>query len=274
MAVESKYFPKLGREVPALGLGTGGRRTERSEEKTWLEAIVRALELGIRLIDTAEIYSGGFAEEVVGKALRAWSGDREDVFIVTKIHPRNLVDEHSIRRSLAGSLERMGLEYVDSYLIHWLERDTDLKLAVKTLEELWREGLVGSIGVSNFTVEKIEEARSYLSHTDIAVVENRYSLTHRGDEETVIPYCRREGMMYLAYTPLDKGALLENRKLAEVARKYGKTPIQVLLNWYINIEPVVPIPRASRREHVEELAGALGWRLSREDQEYIGERVG
>lgn len=263
--LERKYIPKLSRSVSQIGLGTGGKRTERSLEHTWVEGMVRAFQLGITLIDTAETYSGGFAEEVVGKAIRVWGGSREDLFIVTKIHPSNLKSRESIHRSLRNSLSRLGLEYVDAYLIHWLEKDTPLREALKTLEELWREGLVRSIGVSNFTLNQIEEARSMLSHTDIAVVENRYSLTYRGDELDVIPYCEKEGILYLAYTPLDKGALSANQVLREIGARYGKTAIQAALNWYQRWGSLVPIPRATTREHVEELAGSMGWRLSMED---------
>lgn len=266
----ARHIPMLGRSVPDLGIGTGGRGRE-VEEREWLRALRRAFELGILLVDTAEIYSGGFAEEVVGKAIRSWGGPREDLFVVTKIHPSNLASRERMRRSLEASLARLGLGYVDAYLIHWLERDTELREAVKGLEDLWREGLVRHIGVSNFTVDKIEEARSYTSQAEIAVVENRYSLTNRGDEATVIPYCEREGMLYLAYTPIDKGALAANARLAEIGRRYGKTPVQVALNWYTRRATLVPIPRASTVEHVEENAGALGWRLSDEDYRLVDE---
>ncbi|MEM1649423.1 MAG: aldo/keto reductase, partial [Sulfolobales archaeon] len=216
-----------------------------------------------------EIYSDGFAEEVVGKAVREWGGSREDLFIVTKIHPRNLASEESIRRSISGSLRRLGLDYVDSYLIHWLEEGVVLRDALKVLEKLWKEGLARSLGVSNFTLERIEEARSYLSYTDIAVVENRYSLTKRDDEKSVIPYCEREGILYLAYTPIDKGVLAGNSLLREVGVRYGRTPIQVALNWYTRFKMLVPIPRASTIPHVEEIAGSTGWSLEEEDWNLI-----
>jgi len=222
----------------------------------------------MRLIDTAEIYSGGLAERVIGRAIKEWGGSREDVIIVSKVHPSNLQRDR-MRKAVEGTLARLGTSYVDLYLIHWLEKDSPLREAMKSLEELWREGIVRGIGVSNFTLAQIEEARSYLSHTDIAAVENRYSLTHRGDEVDVIPYCNREGIIYLAYTPLDKGALIGNDLIASIARKYGKTPAQVVLNWYVSQGMVIPIPRASTIEHVEENAGAVGWSMAREDIEAI-----
>lgn len=260
--LEKKYIPKLGRDVSQIGLGTGHKKTD---EHIWVEAIMRAFQLGITLIDTAEIYGEGYAEEIVGKAIRVWGGDRESLFIVTKISPGNLRSRESIYKSLKNSLSRLGLRYVDAYLIHWLEKDTPLRDALKTLEELWREGLIRSIGVSNFAIDQVDEARSMLSYTDIAVIENRYSLTYRGDELDIIPYCEKEGILYLAYTPLDKGTLSVNQVLKEIGAKYGRTALQVALNWYQRWRSLVPIPRATRKDHVEELAQSVGWRLSMED---------
>jgi len=119
--------------------------------------------------------------------------------------------------------------------------------------------------LSNFNVKGVEEARACLKNTDIAAIQNRFSPTYRRDYTDVIPYAQREGMLYMAYTPIEKGALSGNRLLRRIGEKYGKTPIQVALNWLICIEPVVPIPKASRIEHVEENVGSLGWRLSSGD---------
>ena len=261
------YSTKLKRRISRLGLGTGGRSSDRSIESEWVSALVRAFELGIRLIDTAEIYSGGFAEEIVGKAIKNWSGSREELFIVTKVHPSNL-DEEKLRRSIRNSLSRLQLDYIDSYLIHWLEPTTDLGRAMKNMEKLWEEGLVLSIGVSNFSLKQIEEARSCLSHTDIAIVENRYSLMYRRDERDLLPYLFRENIIYLAYTPLEKGFIAKDQVLIEIGKKYNRTPIQIALNWYFK-RGVIPIPRASSIPHVEELAGSLDFELSEKDFDYI-----
>jgi len=137
------------------------------------------------------------------------------------------------------------------------------------MEELVRTGRVKHIGLSNFDIEGIEQARTCLRSTDIAAIQNRFSLMHKEDYPDVIPYARREGMMYMAYTPIERGAISRHELLRKIGMKYGKTAIQVALNWLICIEPVVPIPKASRIEHVEENVGAMDWRLSQDDCQEI-----
>jgi diketogulonate reductase-like aldo/keto reductase len=140
---------------------------------------------------------------------------------------------------------------------------------MRAMERLVNDGVIRFFGLSNFDVGGIEEARSCLSKYDIAAVENRYSLLHRVDEASVIPFVQRNGMLYLAYTPIEKGAFANNEFLRGIGKKYGKTAIQVVLNWYVGIDNLVPIPKAGRIEHVEENAGAMGWRLSKDDWESI-----
>ncbi|MEM3520455.1 MAG: aldo/keto reductase [Thermoproteota archaeon] len=268
--MEYKYFKKLGREVPALGAGTWGIgggywSKDTSEDKEAILTLRTGIELGITLIDTAEMYGAGHAEEIVGEAIKGF--DREKLFIVTKVWQTHAKKEDVIKSAEASS-KRLGT-YMDLYLLHWPTSDVPLCETMKAMEELVKKGLVKNIGVSNFSVELIEDARSCLSITDIAAVQNRFSLSYRNDEESVIPYARKEGMMYMAYTPIDKGSVANNRILKQVASKYGKTPIQVALNWLIMIEPVVPIPKASKVEHIKENAGSVGWKLSKEDWDFI-----
>jgi diketogulonate reductase-like aldo/keto reductase len=134
-------------------------------------------------------------------------------------------------------------------------------------------GLAKHIGVSNFSVELIEEARSYLSTADITAVQNRMSVADKEYLQDVVPYTKRAGMMFMAYTPLETGRLASNRILSEVATRYGKTAVQVALNWLICLESVVPIPKAGKVKHVEENAGAAGWRLRQEDWQLIHDSV-
>jgi diketogulonate reductase-like aldo/keto reductase len=140
---------------------------------------------------------------------------------------------------------------------------------MRAMERLVDDGVVRFFGLSNFDVKGIEEARSCLSKYDVAAVENRYSLLRRADETSVIPYVQRNGMLFLAYTPIEKGAFKNDEFLQSIGRKYGKTAVQVVLNWYVGIDNLVPIPKAGRIDHVEENAGAMGWRLSKEDWEAI-----
>lgn len=269
MPRDTKYFKIMGEEVPVLGLGTWGmgggfwtRDTSRDAEE--VAALRRGIELGATLIDTAEMYGAGHAEELVAEAIKGFP--REELFIVTKLWPSH-ASADQVEKAARASAKRLGT-YIDLYLLH-APADVPICETMRAMERLIDLGIVRFIGLSNFGVEAIEEARSCLSKTDIAAVQNRHSLLYRRDERTVIPYAERNGMMYMAYTPLEKGRLARDSFLAEIGRRYGKTAAQVALNWQIGLPPVVTIPKASRIEHVEENVGAMGWRLSREDWELI-----
>jgi len=261
---------KTGVKIPPIGLGTwgigGGMTPDRSNDDYYINVVRKAIELGMWHIDTAEMYGAGHTEEIVGKAIKEY--DREDIFITTKVKGENLSREKLIK-ALRGSLERLNLKYVDLYLVHWPNPRVPLRETMKTLEELVDRGLIRFIGVSNFDVKLIEEARNHLSHEDIVNVQNRYSLMHRGDEKDVIPYCQKEKITYTAYTPLEKGSLAKDSFLAEIGKKYGKTAAQVALNWIISQPYMITIPKASNPKHLEENAGAMGWRLEKEDLEKI-----
>jgi diketogulonate reductase-like aldo/keto reductase len=263
---DTKYIRSINDEVPVIGMGTWGIgggfwSPDYSNDDYWVRVLRKGVELGMTLIDTAEMYGGGHAEEIVGRAIRGFP--REELFIVSKVWP-NHARYDDVIKSARASAARLGT-YIDLYLLHWPAPDVPICETMRAMERLVDEGVIRFFGLSNFDVKGIEEARSCLSKYDIAAVENRYSLLHRVDESSVIPYVQRNGMLYLAYTPLEKGLLAHNEFLNSIGRKYGKTAVQVALNWYVGIDNLVPIPKAGRVEHVEENAGAMGWRLSRDD---------
>lgn len=259
--MDAKFFKKLGRSVPSLGLGTWKMGEDRALDEVSVASLRRGIELGAKLIDTAEVYANGRSEELVGKAIRGF--ERDELFITTKVWTSHARYD-DVLKAAKGSSARLGT-YIDLYLLHWPVREVPICETMRAMEGLVKTGLVKHIGLSNFDVKGIEDARSCLKFTDIAAIQNRFSPTYRRDYSVVIPYAEREGMMYMAYTPIEKGLLSENELLRSIGKKYGKTPIQVALNWLMCIEPVVPIPKASRVEHVEENVGAMGWRLSKED---------
>jgi diketogulonate reductase-like aldo/keto reductase len=270
---DRKYFKKIGEWLPVLGQGTWGIgggfwSADTSMDEEWVAALRRGVELGMTLIDTAEMYGGGHSEELVGRAIRGFG--RDELFIVSKVWPSH-AGYDDVLRSAEASVRRLGT-FMDLYLIHWPPTDVPLCETMRGLEAVVARGYARFIGVSNFGLELVEEARSCLSREDVVAVENKFSLLDRRDEETVIPYAEREGMLYLAYTPLEKGQLSRDSFLAEVGRRYGRTAAQVALNWLVMINPVVPIPKASTIQHVEENAGAMGWRLSEEDWRKISEK--
>lgn len=258
--MDTKFFKKLGRSVPSLGLGTWKMGEDRSMDDASVAALRRGIELGAKMIDTAEIYANGRSEELVGRAIKGFN--RNELFIVTKVWTTHARYEDVLKAAKESS-KRLGT-HIDLYLLHW-PSSIPICETMRAMEELVKNGLVKNIGLSNFDVKGVEEARACLKNTDVAAIQNRFSPTYRKDYSNVIPYAQKEDIMYMAYTPIEKGILSENKLLKKIGKKYGKTPIQVALNWLICIEPVVPIPKASRIEHVEENVGAMEWRLSKED---------
>jgi diketogulonate reductase-like aldo/keto reductase len=272
--LEHKSLGKTGESVAAIGLGTwnmGGRESpDYRDDERLIEAIRYAVELGMNHIDTAEMYAAGHAEELVGEAVKQFS--RDEVFIATKVWPSNLRYEDVIR-SCRRSLERLQLKYVDLYMVHWPNPRIPLQETMKAMEKLVKDGLVRNIGVSNFDVELLEEAMNALKREEIVANQVEYSLEAREVERELIPFCERNGITVTAYTPLGKGRIPaeaasntpRGKILAEMAQRYGKTPVQIALNWVIWRPNVITIPKAARKEHLEENAGAAGWRLTEED---------
>jgi len=272
--LERKSLGKTGESVAAIGLGTwnmGGRESpDYRDDERLIEAIRYAVELGMNHIDTAEMYAAGHAEELVGEAVKQFS--RDEVFIATKVWPSNLRYEDVIR-SCRRSLERLQLKYVDLYMVHWPNPRIPLQETMKAMENLVKDGLIRYIGVSNFDVELLEEAMNALKREEIVANQVEYSLEVREVERELIPFCERNGITVTAYTPLGKGRIPaeaasntpRGKILAEMAQRYGKTPVQIALNWVIWRPNVITIPKAARKEHLEENAGAAGWRLTEED---------
>ena len=269
-----KELNRTGCKVPAIGLGTwkiGGSMTpDHSQDDLAIKALRHGISLGMWLIDTAEIYGGGHAEELVGEAIKIFN--REKIFIVTKVWETNLRYD-DVLKAAKRSLKRLKTNYIDLYLIHWPNPRIPLSETMKAMEKLVSDGLVRYIGVSNFSVELMEEARSYLSKEDIVVNQVKYNVYDRSIERDILPYCQKEGITLMAYTPLAKGSVSTDKTLIEIGRKYGKTAAQVALNWLISKDMVIAIPKAVRIEHIEENAGAMGWRLSEEDIRYIEQRI-
>ena len=256
-------------EVTSIGMGTWGiggyESPDYSRDKENVEVLRYGLELGINLIDTAEFYGAGHSEELVGKAIEGF--DREEIFIISKVWPSNF-GYGKAKKAARASARRLGT-YIDLYLLHW--PGTEWKRIEETLhalEELVDEGIIRYIGVSNFDLELLKRSQEVMRKYEIVANEVKYSLRDRWPETSgLLDYMKKEKMALIAYTPLEKGTLARNECLAEIGKRYGKTPAQVALNYLIWEENVIAIPKAGRREHVEENFGAMGWRLSKEDRE-------
>lgn len=272
-----EYKTIAGIKLPVLGIGTWdmGRvkgswhlvreKPDYSNDEQCVAAIKEAIKLGMWHIDTAEMYSSGHAEEIVAAAIK--DVPRKSVFITTKVLPSHLKHDELIAAA-EGSLRRLQLEYVDLYLIHWLNSTSQIKEAIAAMDELVAAGKVKHIGVSNFSTKQLQLAQSYTKNKIVAN-QVEYNLLDRSCEKDLLPYCEEKGIILTAYSPLAQGKLLKNKTLDSIAAKYGKTPAQVALNWLISKKNVITIPKAGSVEHVRENTGAVGWKLSKDDLEVI-----
>ncbi|MCL7382688.1 MAG: aldo/keto reductase [Thaumarchaeota archaeon] len=273
MVMEYRRLGKTNVYIPVIGFGTweiGGRFTpDYSADKQAIEIIKLAINKGITFIDTAEVYGAGHSEEIVGEAIKEFS--RDDVFIATKVWSSNL-RYNDVLKAIEGSLNRLKIEYVDLYQIHWPNPGIPLRDTMKAMEKLVIEGKTRFIGVSNFSVRDMEEAMSYLSHTDIVSNQVLYNVIDKGIEDKILPFCKENNITVIAYRPLSKGLVAQEpykSRLESIGRKYGKTAVQVAINWVLRHDNVVAIPRTMNPQHLEEILGSIGWRMSREDYEEI-----
>ncbi len=234
-----------------------------------VRALRRGIELGINLIDTAEIYSGGGSEEVVGEAIK----DRRDsVFITTKVSPSHLHHDDVIS-ACEGSLRRLGVKHIDLYQVHWPNPAIPIRETMNAMERLVREGKVRHIGVSNFSVEQMNEARDALAKYELASNQVEYSLTNRAIEKDILPHCKEEHITVIAYSPLARGAIPNSLIPDALLRKYKMTRAQVMLNWVTRHEEVLAIPKAARVDHVEENASSVSVRMSQKEYETISSKA-
>lgn len=249
-----------GEAIPVLGQGTwfmGERRAAAAEE---VAALRRGLDLGMNLIDTAEMYANGGAEEVTGHAI---AGRRDDVFLVSKVVPSNASREGTVA-ACERSLARLNTDRIDLYLLHWPGRHP-LSETLAGFERLKADGKIRHWGVSNFDVDDMEDLREVAGGKACAANQILYNLTRRGPEFDLLPWCREHRVPVMAYSPIEQGRLPQHGALAEVASRHDATPFQVALAWVLREPGVVAIPKASRIEHVEANRRAVDLRLSEED---------
>ncbi len=256
---DRKPLGRTGEELPAIGIGTYGIRDYRAAE----EALTHAVELGMNLVDTAEMYDSGRAEELVGRVARRVG--RDNIFIVTKLMPNRFVECSETMRAAQASLRRLGLDAVDLVLIHWPNPSVPIHLQVRCLERLVDAGMARYIGVSNFDADQLAEAIISTKRHEIVADQVKYSPLDRRVENRLLAACMEHGVTLQAYTPLERGAVASNTILIKIAQRYGKTPVQVALNYLISRPGVVAIPKTERVERVEEFRGAMGWRLDKAD---------
>ena len=263
-----------GVKISVLGIGTwkmgGGLSADSTHDKEETLAIKAAVRLGMTHIDTAELYGNGHAEELVGEAIQGFK--REELFITTKVKSENLRYDYLISAA-QRSLKRLRTGYTDLYLIHSSNPDIPIEETMNAMKYLVENKLTRFIGVSNFSVEQIEEAQKHAKNKIVAnqieynlLTRNRGQFTNDMESE-IMPYCQKNGIMVIAYRPLANGELAKPgiRLLDELSEKYGKTQAQIALNWLISKPNIITIPKTVEIEHIKENLGAIGWRLSKED---------
>jgi diketogulonate reductase-like aldo/keto reductase len=249
-----------GDTVPVLGLGTWGMGEARSRGPDLVAALCLGLDLGMTLIDTAEMYGEGGAEELVGKAV---AGRRDQVFIVSKVYPHNASRKGAVA-ACERSLKRLGTDRIDLYLLHW-RGEIPLAETLEAFRALRQSGKIRHYGVSNFGIDDMEEWWRLQGGDATAANQVLYNLERRGVEWDLLPWLRRRSVAAMAYSPIEQGRLLRRRALGAVAKRLEATPAQVALAWLLRQDGVIVIPKAARPEHVRENRAALDLELSAED---------
>lgn len=249
-----------GEQVPALGQGTwylGENRHTRPEEIATLRL---GLDLGLTLIDTAEMYGEGLAEELVGEVIE---GRRDEVFLVSKVYPHNASRQGAVA-ACERSLRRLKSDRLDLYLLHWRGR-IPLEETLEAFAALIRAGKIRYWGVSNFDVDDMEELTSLTGGSSVATDQVLYNLTRRGIEYDLFPWCRKHNIPVMAYSPIEQGRMLKDRALRNVAARHQASPAQVALAWLLKHDGLIVIPRSGKTEHVRENRAALDLELTGQD---------
>ena len=251
-----------GSRVPALGLGTWGMGERRGSRADEVKALQLGLDLGMTLIDTAEMYGEGGAEEVVGEAV---AGRRDAVYVVSKVYPHNASRSGAIA-ACERSLRRLDIDTLDLYLLHW-RGSIPLAETVEAFEKLKADGKIRAWGVSNFDPADMAELAKVAPGGACLTNQVLYNLGSRGIEWDLLPEAGAQGIAIMAYSPLDQGRILRDRALKSVADRHGVTPAALALAWVLRYDHVITIPKASSPEHVRANAAAADVVLAPQDIE-------
>ena len=246
-----------GQSIPVLGMGTwrmGERKRDRQGEVT---ALRHGLELGLSLIDTAEMYGEGGAEDVIAEAITT---RRQDVFLVSKVYPHNASKQGAIA-ACERSLKRLQTDYLDLYLLHW-RGSMPLAETLEAFQTLQQQGKIRSYGVSNFDVGDMEEAMPLPGGEAIATNQVLYNLQRRGIEVNLLPWCRQRSIPIMAYSPIEQGRLLNEPTLKAIANERNVTTAQVAIAWLLHQPDVIVIPKSSNIAHVEQNYATLDLKLT------------
>ncbi|MEP0761043.1 aldo/keto reductase [Coleofasciculus sp. FACHB-T130] len=249
-----------GQLIPVLGMGTWQMGENARNRQSEIDALRHGLDLGLTLIDTAEMYGEGGAEEVIAQAI---ANRRAEVFLVSKVYPHNASKRGTIA-ACERSLQRLKTDYLDLYLLHW-RGSVPLAETLEALATLQQSGKIRSYGVSNFDAEDMEEAFGLKGGKGIATNQVLYNLMRRGIEWNLLPWCRQRDTPIMAYSPIEQGRLLNNQTLKTIAQERGVIAAQVAIAWLLHQDNVIVIPKSSRIDHVEQNYAALNLKLSADE---------
>jgi diketogulonate reductase-like aldo/keto reductase len=253
-----------GERVPALGQGTwnmGDSKAARAEE---IATLRHGIDLGLTLIDTAEMYGEGKSEEMIGEAI---AGRRDEVFLVSKVYPHN-ASRKGVPAACERSLKRLRTDRLDLYLLHW-RGSIPLAETVEAFERLKKDGKIRHWGVSNLDLDEMRELWSLPHGRNCATNQVLYNLGRRGIEWDMLPWLHERNIPVMAYSPIEQAKLLRSTKLAGFAKRHGMTPAQAALAWLLSRRNVIAIPKTANRQRLRENAGALDHRLSGEQLEEL-----
>jgi diketogulonate reductase-like aldo/keto reductase len=249
-----------GEHIPMLGQGTWHMAENPLNRNNEINSLRLGIDLGMSLIDTAEMYADGGAERLVGEAIK---GRRDEVFLVSKVLPQNAT-RHGTMAACNRSLARLGVHEIDLYLLHWRGL-IPLEETIDAFEALVGEGKIRYWGVSNFDVGDMQELVDLRDGANVTADQVLYNLERRGIEYDLLPWCQRSGVPVMAYSPIEQGRVLRHVTLKTIAARLGATPAQVALAWVLRQDGVCAIPESGKPAHVRENRGALDVRLTPED---------
>jgi diketogulonate reductase-like aldo/keto reductase len=258
-AIRTTTLPS-GDKVPVLGLGTWHLAENRTRRQQEIRALRLGLDLGMTLIDTAEMYGNGASEELVGEAI---AGRRDEVFLVSKVLPGNASVKGTIS-ACERSLRRLKTDRLDLYLLHW-RGQWPIEDTVAAFHSLISAGKIRQWGVSNLDISDMPELVSLPGGGAVATNQVLYNLTRRGIEYDLLPWCAKKSIPVMAYSPIEQGRLLGNSTLKKIAARQNATPAQVALAWVLRNPGIIAIPKAGTPEHVQENRAAIAVRLDAQD---------
>lgn len=263
-----------GEQIPKIGFGTwmigGGSRPDPKVDSVSLAALSAALQVGYTHFDTAEVYAGGHSEELMGQAIREAGVKRAALFITTKVDPEHLKYEQ-VLRACEDSLQRLHMDYIDLYLIHWPRAGMKFEEAFRALNKLVHDGKVRYLGVSNFSVKLLKQSQEH-SETPIITNQVPYSITDRSYVKNgVLEYCQQNDILLTAYSPMEKGRLKPNQTLRSIAEARSATPYQIALAWLISQPRVITIPMSLNPQHIKENFEAVNIVLTEKEIKSLNE---